>query len=111
MKIILSTIVLAFIFIISTVSCTESDDNNQQSAVIESANKRIVTLDVANMTCATCPYTVKKSLIALSGVGDVEASLKNNTAIVTYDTTKVTIDALVKAVTNAGYPAKFRNAN
>lgn len=69
------------------------------------AADRIVTLAVQHMTCALCPRTVKASLQAVPGVSNVVVSFEDKTAIVTFDDSKVEVDALVKATTNAGYPS------
>lgn len=70
------------------------------------AAEKTVTLAVQHMTCALCPYTVKASLQAVPGVNNAVVSLDDKTAVVTYDDSKVTVDALVKATTNAGYPSE-----
>ena len=70
-----------------------------------SAGERTVILAVQNMYCATCPYTVKGSLMAVQGVTAVTVSLKDKTAVVTYDDTRTDVKALTAATTNAGYPA------
>jgi mercuric ion binding protein len=72
------------------------------------ATEKIVTLAIDNMTCMMCPITVKKSLQKVKGVDKVKVSFKNKTAIVTYDDEKTSKDRLVKATTNAGYPASVK---
>ena len=62
-------------------------------------------LDVQNMTCSLCPITVKKSLQGVAGVVDAKVDLGKKTATVTFDPDKANIDTLVKATTNAGFPA------
>ncbi len=57
------------------------------------------------MYCATCPITVKGSLVALPGVAKVVVSLAKKTAIVTFDDAKTAVPALIAATTNAGYPS------
>lgn len=74
------------------------------------AAERTITLAVENMTCATCPPTVKKALSAVPGVSKVEVSLEKQNAVVTFDDARTTIEALTKASTNAGYPAKLAAA-
>jgi mercuric ion binding protein len=69
------------------------------------AAERTVTLAVRNMYCAACPYTVKASLKAVPGVGGVAVSLRDKTAVVTYDDGKTDVKALVEATTKAGYPS------
>jgi periplasmic mercuric ion binding protein len=69
------------------------------------AGERTVTLAVKNMYCAACPHTVKASLKAVPGVGEVTVSYRDKTAVVTYDDAKADVQALIGATTNAGYPS------
>jgi periplasmic mercuric ion binding protein len=69
------------------------------------AAEQTVTLAVKNMYCAACPHTVKASLLSVVGVSKVAISLKDKTALVTYDDAKTDTVALMKATTNAGYPS------
>lgn len=69
---------------------------------------KIVTLDVRNMTCGTCPITVKKSLEKVAGVSMVKVDYDTKTATVTYDPHKSQPQALITATTNAGYPSTLR---
>ena len=64
-----------------------------------------VVLDVQNMTCSLCPITVKKSLQGVPGVTDAKIDLDQKTATVKFDPDKTNIATLVKATTNAGFPA------
>ena len=73
------------------------------------AAEQTVTLNVDNMTCSTCPITVKASLVAVEGVSKVEVSFEQKTAIVTYDDTKASVPNLIAATTNAGYPSHLAN--
>ena len=70
-----------------------------------------VTLEVSGMTCAACPITVKKALTRVSGVADVAIDLKKKLAVVTFDDSKATLAALLKATRDAGYPAVVKTAN
>ena len=69
------------------------------------AGERTVTLAVKNMYCADCPFIVKKSLETVPGVAKAVVSLKDKTAIVTFDDAKTNVKALTTATTNAGYPS------
>ncbi len=64
-----------------------------------------VTLKVQNMTCSVCPITVKKALEKVRGVANVKVDLGAKTATVTFDPEKANAGALIKATTEAGYPA------
>jgi mercuric ion binding protein len=72
------------------------------------AGERTVTFAVENMTCASCPYTVKQSMASVPGVTRVNVSFEAKTATVTFDDSKATADAIAAASTNAGYPAHLR---
>ena len=73
---------------------------------IATASERTVTLAVENMTCATCPPIVRKSLARVPGVGHVAVSAESNTATVRFDDQRTTVAALIEATTKAGYPSR-----
>jgi len=64
-----------------------------------------VTLDVANMTCGTCPITVKKSLEKVEGVQKVVVNFEAKSATVTFDSAKAKVASLTSATANAGFPS------
>ncbi|UGQ47390.1 mercury resistance system periplasmic binding protein MerP [Massilia endophytica] len=69
------------------------------------ATVETVTLDVANMTCGTCPITVKKALEKVGGVQKVVVDYQTKTATVTFDSDKAKVASLTNATTNAGFPS------
>jgi mercuric ion binding protein len=71
------------------------------------AAQQTVTLTVDNMTCVTCPYTVKKALSRVEGVEKAEVSYEKQTATVTFDDAKADVKDLTAATTNAGYPSRL----
>ncbi len=73
------------------------------------ADPQTVVLDVQNMTCELCPITVKKALDKVPGVAATKIDLAKMTATVKFDPDRTTVAALVKATTNAGYPATAHN--
>jgi mercuric ion binding protein len=72
------------------------------------AATQTVTLSVTGMTCAACPVTIKKALNKVEGVENVAVNLEKKEAVVTFDDAKTTVEALVEATTNAGYPSAVR---
>ncbi len=64
-----------------------------------------VALAVEKMHCDTCPITVDKSLRQVPGVLDAQVTIEPPQAIVSYDPTQATVDDLIAATTNAGYPS------
>ncbi len=71
------------------------------------AAEQTVKLSVSNMSCVTCVPVVKSSLGSVPGVTKVIVSADTGVATVTFDDRKATVDALINAVTKAGYPAKL----
>ncbi len=72
------------------------------------AAPRTVTLDVAGMTCVTCPITVKKALSRVEGVEAVDVNFRQKRATVTFDDARTTVDALTRATADAGFPSSVR---
>mgnify|MGYP001078786952 CR=1 FL=1 len=72
------------------------------------AATQTVRLSVPGMTCAACPITVKKALTKVDGVQRVEVSYEKLTAVVSFDDTRTTVEALTKATENAGYPSTVK---
>ena len=79
------------------------------SAMAQSAlaADQTVTFAVENMTCASCPYIVKRSMAAVAGVARVDVSFPAKSATVTFDSAKTSPEAIAAASTNAGYPARL----
>jgi len=69
------------------------------------AAMQTVTLSVPGMTCAACPITVKAALNKVDGVARVDVSYPDREAVVTFDDTRTSVEALTQATTNAGYPS------
>lgn len=67
-----------------------------------------VTLNVPGMYCAVCPITVKKALRKVPGVSKVDVSFEKKEAVVTFDDAKASIDKLLDATFEAGYPAEIK---
>lgn len=72
------------------------------------AAPKTVTLSVPGMTCSTCPIQVKKALSRVSGVLQAAASLEAKEAVVTYDDSKTSMEALLKATADIGFPATVK---
>ena len=71
------------------------------------AGERTVTLTVDNMTCASCPYIVKKTLAAVPGVHDVKVSYQDRTALVTFEDSETDVTVLTAATARAGFPSRL----
>ena len=73
------------------------------------SSSQSVTLAMQNMTCAMCKITIKKALQSVDGVQKVSVDGDTKMADVTFDPQKTSIEALIKATTDAGYPATARD--
>ena len=72
------------------------------------AATQTVTLSVPGMTCAACPIMVKKALSKVEGVSKTDVSFDKREAIVTFDDAKTSVQKLMKATVDAGYPASVK---
>ncbi len=68
-------------------------------------NIQSVLLDIQNMSCAMCPFTIRKALQGVAGVRSAKVDFESKTANVMFDPQKTNIETLIKATTNVGYPA------
>lgn len=79
------------------------------SSILSFAAIQQVTLNVAGMTCSSCPITVKKALSKVKGVQQVTTNFKLKQAVVSFDDTQTTLQKLTDATANAGYPSTINN--
>jgi copper chaperone len=63
-------------------------------------------LIVPNISCEHCEHTIKETLGALAGVGDVSVSIPEKTVRVTYDETAVQLEAMKAALAEEEYPVE-----
>jgi mercuric ion binding protein len=71
------------------------------------ATERTIRLAVDKMYCDACPLTVSKAIRNLKGVKSAKVDYKTQTAVVVFDDTTTTVEAITAASSNAGYPARL----
>lgn len=76
-----------------------------QSAPVTSPTLTEVTFDVPDMTCGTCPITVRMAMSRVEGVQSVVVDLYTRSAHVVFDPALTNAAAIAKASEEAGYPA------
>ncbi len=69
---------------------------------VHAAEQKIV-IEVGTMICGADPHNIKNSLSAIIGVKNVEISLLNKTATVTFDNQVSNASAMLVAIAGAGY--------
>jgi periplasmic mercuric ion binding protein len=79
-------------------------------SVQKQQSSQSVILDMQNMTCALCKFTIRKALHGVEGVEDANVDYDTKTANVTFNPQKTSVAALIKATTDAGYPATVHQA-
>ncbi len=79
------------------------------------AAEATVVLDVHHAGCVLCGPIVRRTLAEVKGVAAVRVSqpdgMADVTATVTYDAAQTSPPALIKAVTDRGYPADVATPN
>lgn len=66
------------------------------------------TFTVENMTCVTCPLTVRKAMQRVKGVSEVHVDFDSKSATVTYDPSLTTEQQIADASNNVGFPARIK---
>lgn len=63
------------------------------------------TIEITGMSCGGCTASVTKVLAEMAGVARVEVTLEPGRAVVEFDPTVVTREALCAAIDDAGFEA------
>ena len=69
------------------------------------ATPKQVALQVKNMTCPACSITIEKALDTVPGVTAKRIDTRAATVSVAFDAERTNAAAIVKAITDAGFPA------
>lgn len=72
------------------------------------AESRTAVLAIPGMSCAACPLTIKMALNRITGVKGMTFNLDSRQAIVQFNAAKTTVEALLRATGDAGYPATLK---
>jgi mercuric transport protein len=83
----------------------------QETSPATPASFQQVVLTVDGMTCSTCPITVRKALEGVEGVYSARATYEPPQAVVRFDPSKTSVEALTQATTNAGFPSKLKTSS
>ena len=97
----LSLFAILAVFTGSVPSAAHADNESTATAAQET-----VVLRIDNMTCASCPITVRRAIRGVDGVITADVDFEARTATVVFDPAKTDIAAIAAASTNAGYPAR-----
>lgn len=88
-----------------------SADSAAAVQTVDTANAlKTVSFDVPGMTCASCPYKVKKTLQRIDGVTEADSAFETMSATATFDPAKTSIDVMLEALNTLGYPSTVAGA-
>lgn len=103
---------LSLLFFMVTAFTITSCGQDQKKANRGSPNQQAKTvatqkikISVDGMVCSACQSTVKKAIKSLNGVEDVEVSLENRNAFITYYPNLIKPEQIQKAINDRGYTA------
>ncbi|MCB0347669.1 MAG: heavy-metal-associated domain-containing protein [Bdellovibrionales bacterium] len=73
--------------------------------VFSSAWAEKACFEVQEMTCATCSLTIKAAVKKLKGISEVKVSFEEKNAMVDFDSQKINVTEIKKAIDGVGYKA------
>lgn len=91
--------------ILSTLFSAIEDAGYHAAPLIDQVTLQNVTLSITGMSCASCVSRVEKALDKVTGVECATVNLATEKAVITGQ--DLSIDALIEAVSKAGYQATF----
>jgi len=72
------------------------------------ANTKTVTLNVAGLTCSSCENAFVMGATSVEGVTSAQADHKAGQAVISYDSTKVSLDQVLAGTEKLGYQSKLK---
>ena len=91
------------LFVAFTFTSCAQQNNQAQTTNPQSVLK--VRIPVEGMTCSACQANVKHSIESVEGVQEVDVSLKDKMAYVTFDSSKVQSEMIKDAINKRGFKA------
>ncbi len=96
------TLALGGLAVLSTQMPSYAKDN---SATATQAKQTKAQFAIENMTCATCPISVRTAMKRVDGVKSVDIDFSTKIATVVFDSSFTNAQSVADAATNVGYPA------
>lgn len=82
--------------------------SNKDVVIVEKSNIATITFIVVGMTCGGCEAHVENEVEKLKGILKVDANYSTGLVEVKYDKSKVSIEAIQKAINNTGYKSSIK---
>lgn len=86
-------------------ACNSTEKPKEEAAKqeVNMANLVEVSIPVHGMTCEGCENAVKKNIASLEGIAEVSASHIDSIAVIKYDKTLASVEAIESKISEAGY--------
>ena len=83
-----------------------SRSSGESAAASTEMREATARFSIENMTCATCPISVRNAMRRVDGVKSVDVDFETKIATVVYDPARTTAAEIAAASMNVGYPAR-----
>jgi len=90
--------------ILTVVAITFSVASTQQGW----AKEQTVHMHVSGMTCGICPISVRHRVLQMQGVHSVHVDINKAQAVITYEDSQQSPQAMADAITTLGYPTQIK---
>ncbi|QLY39683.1 cadmium-translocating P-type ATPase [Hujiaoplasma nucleasis] len=93
------------------VEMDDSVNNDKIISAVKSAgyqatlkiDTKDISMKIKGITCANCVKTIEKALLKTEGVESCKVNMLQNTALISYDQDKISINDIKKVIKSAGY--------
>ncbi|MFK5982743.1 MAG: mercuric transport protein MerTP [Flavobacteriaceae bacterium] len=75
----------------------------KQTILVEKQHIKKTTIQIEGMTCEACEHTINYSIGQLNGIISTESSFEEGNVIIEFNQTKISINAIEKAINRTGY--------
>ena len=69
--------------------------------------EKTITVKIDGMTCKHCVHAVQSALEECKGISEAEVSLEKKSAVITYDSDRITTDRIADIIEDEGYSASI----
>jgi len=108
----MKTITISFLATALVYSCfCNSALGQNKKNPFGAAKTKVVELTVTGMTCQSCADHVTSALSEKAGVINSDVQYASNSATVTYDSSAVKEEEIIRAIEETGYKAEVKTGN
>ena len=101
------TIILTSTMVISVYAQTK----DSKKAAVPTPLSMMETIELPTMKCGMCERKITKAIKSVDGVENVDVNAKTRTAVVTFNSTRASLEKVETAISTIGYTANKRDRN